>query len=151
MSGNSIDVPGDDGECAFCAYLSGRRRYTILGHGKLTAVLVTREQRGVSHLLVVPIGHRPTILDLANDEADAVMWGIRQAAALIDRAEQSTGIAIWQNNGVPASQTIAHLHFHVAGTLDGGGTDWGEVRELSTDETDAIAARLLAAGSLQLK
>lgn len=49
--------------CAFCDYLAGVRPFTILHRNKTAAILVTREQRGVSHLLVVPTRHAPTILD----------------------------------------------------------------------------------------
>ena len=67
---------------------------------------------------------------------------IRLAARAIDLAEARPGIAIWQNNGKPAAQAISHVHFHVAGTLSGGGTDWGTVREWSVAETDEVARRL---------
>ena len=136
-----IELPCND-NCAFCAYLDGSRPYTIYSRDRLVSILVTREQRGVSHLLVVPIRHCPTILDLSEEESVAVMQGIRHAARLIDLADHRPGIAIWQNNGVPAHQTIGHLHFHVAGTLESGGTDWGKVRELSISETQAIADKL---------
>lgn len=128
--------------CAFCEYLAGVRPFTILQRNDMAAILVTREQRGVSHLLVVPIRHAPTILDLQDEEAVAVMGLVRRAASAIDRVEKRPGISVWQNNGVDAHQAIPHLHFHVAGTIPGGGTDWDEVRELSLDETAEIAARL---------
>ncbi|WP_459974327.1 HIT family protein [Nocardioides pyridinolyticus] len=67
---------------------------------------------------------------------------VRRSARAIDAVEQRPGISVWQNNGVDAHQAIPHLHFHVAGTVDGGGTEWDEVHELSVDETDAIADRL---------
>ena len=138
---SAIDVPDEDA-CAFCDYLSGRRAYTILERSPLTALLVTREQRGVSHLLVVTARHVPTLLDVSNEESDALMVAVRRAARAIDSADERPGIAVWQNNGIPANQAIGHLHFHVAGTLAGGGTEFGEVRELSMAETDAIAAHL---------
>jgi histidine triad (HIT) family protein len=72
------------------------------------------------------------------------MLAVRDAARLIDKAYKRPGIAVWQNNGVDADQTISHLHFHVAGTLDEGGTEWGEVEELSVEQTEAIAERLRA-------
>lgn len=140
----SIELP-DDGACAFCDYLAGSRPYTVLARDELAAVLVTREQRGVSHLLVVSIRHFPTILDMTEAEATSVMSWIRRAAAAIDRAEGRPGIAIWQNNGVPAGQAISHMHFHVAGTLPGGGTEFGSVTELDLAQTDAIAVRLRTA------
>lgn len=138
-----IVVPGVE-RCAFCDYLAGTRPYTVLWRSDLIAVLVTREQRGAAHLLVLPVHHRETILDLTDEDAPALMLGIREAARVIDLAEGPPAISVWQNNGVAADQTIPHVHFHVAGTLPSGGTERGEVRELSVAETDAIASRLRA-------
>jgi histidine triad (HIT) family protein len=138
---SSLELP-DDGSCAFCAYMRGQRPYTIVAANEDSAVLVTREQRGTPHLLVVPVRHIGTILDLVNEEATALILGVRQAARAINEAYRRTGIAVWQNNGVSANQTVSHVHFHVAGTLDRGGTDWGEVEELPLKATDAIGERL---------
>lgn len=105
-------------------------------------MLVTREQRGLSHVLVTTVRHAPTLLDLRDDEATAVMTWLRHAAAAIELAERSDGIAVWQNNGVSAGQAIGHFHFHVAGTLPSGGTEFGDVPELDVASTDQIAHRL---------
>jgi histidine triad (HIT) family protein len=96
----------------------------------------------MSHLLVVPVRHCPTILDLRDEESGALMSEIRHAARIVDAAERRPGIAVWQNNGISANQAVAHVHFHVAGTLAEGGTRWGEVPRLSVAETDAMAERL---------
>lgn len=136
-----LELPNND-SCAFCEYLSGQRPYTTVAKNKQIAVLVTREQRGTPHLLVVPTHHRETILDLDDEDAKALMIGVRQTALAINEVYRRPGIAIWQNNGVPANQTINHVHFHVAGTLDDGGTDWGEIEELPLTATEAIARKL---------
>jgi histidine triad (HIT) family protein len=128
--------------CSFCEYLAGTRPYTILDRDGLTAILVTYEQRGLGHLLVIPVRHRVTILDLDGPERGAVMDGVARATAAIVGAFDPDGVAVWQNNGVPAHQSVPHVHVHVAGTLPGGGTIWGEVERLGTDQTDEIAARL---------
>lgn len=143
-SESGIDLPENSG-CAFCAYLRGERPYTILSRTAETATFVTREQRGNPHLLVLPVRHVSTILELTDAEAASVAIEVRNAAILIDRAYSKPGIAIWQNNGVPAGQKISHVHFHVAGTLDGGGTKFGSVEEMSIAETDEIAKNLLGA------
>ncbi len=142
-SSSHLEIPLED-DCAFCAYLRGDRPYTILSRDKAVATLVTREQRGVSHLLVVPIRHAASILDLTDAELAELMRSVRAAAALIDRVEKRPGIAIWQNNGLAAAQVIGHVHFHVAGTLPSGGTNFGDVEELTIPETEEIAARLRA-------
>lgn len=136
-----LQVP-DAHPCAFCDYLNGERPYTILHREEHAAILVTREQRGIAHLLVITTRHAPTLLDLNDIESEAVMRLVRTAARVIDCVEQRPGISVWQNNGVDAHQAIPHFHVHVAGTVPEGGTDWGDVREISIDETDAIASRL---------
>jgi histidine triad (HIT) family protein len=136
-----LQLPASD-DCSFCAYPAGRRPFTILSRTGTVAILVTREQRGHPHVLVLPTRHVPTILDLGDADAADLILEVRRAARLIDTAYARRGIAIWQNNGVPASQTIAHLHVHVAGTLpDRGGTDWGPVPRLPLPATEAIATR----------
>jgi histidine triad (HIT) family protein len=141
---NHVQVPVAD-PCAFCEYITGRRPYTVLDRGPLSAILVTREQRGVAHCLVVPLRHVPTILDLTTSEQCELMRDVVRVSAAIDAVEKRPGLTVWQNNGEPASQSIPHVHFHVAGTIEGGGTDWGAVSELSVEETDRIAERLLTA------
>lgn len=142
-SASAIEIPENDG-CAFCAYLRHERSYTILSQTEDTATFITREQRGKPHLLVLPIRHVPTIIELTDAEAGSVAIAVREAAILIDRAYAKPGIAGWQNNGIPAGQAISHVHFHVAGTLDGGGTEFGQVEEISVEETGKIAERLLS-------
>lgn len=144
MSEHSIEVP-DESRCAFCDYLNSRRPYTILWRERRAAVLVTREQRGVAHLLVIPTRHVPTLLDLRDSEAGDLMIAVRDAALAIDAAFGRPGVAVWQNNGTSAHQAIPHLHFHVAGTLPGGGTDFGDVEEQSVAQTDAIGRALSSA------
>lgn len=128
--------------CSFCDYLSGERRFTILERTPLTATLVTREQRGAVHVLVITVAHRPTLLDLAADEAAALMDAVQRSARAIAAESDPDGIAVWQNNGTPASQSVPHVHVHVAATLPAGGTNWGEVPALPLAETDLIADRL---------
>jgi histidine triad (HIT) family protein len=137
----SLEVPEVE-SCPFCDYLRGARPFTILTENSLTATLVTREQRGIGHLLVIPKEHRPTLLDLRQAEASSIMESVIVAAKAITEAYKVEGIAVWQNNGIPARQTIPHVHFHVAGTLPEGGTEWNEVDEVSVVETDAIAGKL---------
>ena len=128
--------------CPFCAYLSGRRPFTILDRNELSAILVTREQRGIGHLLVLPVRHAETISDMAQRESHAVIDDLRRAALAIEEAYRVSGISVWQNNGIPADQAIPHVHFHIAGTLPAGGTERGDVTESPLEETDEIAHRV---------
>ena len=93
-------------------------------------------------MLVIPVAHRPTVLDLTANERSALMDGVAAATNAIVRAYDPAGVAVWQNNGIPANQSVPHVHFHVAGTVQDGGTIWGDVERLPVDQTDKIAQRL---------
>jgi histidine triad (HIT) family protein len=138
-----IDIPETDGgNCAFCAYLSGERPYAIVSRSDLVVVMVTREPRGEPHALVVPQRHCETILGLTDEESAEVMLATRNTARAIEAVYCRDGIAVWQNNGISAHQAIPHVHVHVAGTLDEGGTDWGDVEEVPLSDAYAVADRL---------
>jgi histidine triad (HIT) family protein len=138
-----IDVPQPDGgDCPFCAYLSGQRPYAIAWRSDRTAILVTREPRGHPHLLVVPVRHCETVLDVTDEEAGELMVATREAARAIDAVFCRPAIAVWQNNGVDAGQAIGHMHVHVAGTLAGGGTDRGRVVEVPLADAERTAGQL---------
>jgi histidine triad (HIT) family protein len=128
--------------CTFCEYLAGRRPFTVLHRDDEVAVLVTREQRGTLHVLVIPVAHRETILDLAPEDEAPLMAAVARAARAVAAAADADGVSVWQNNGLPSHQSVPHVHFHVAATLPGGGTEFGPVPRLSFEATDAIAARL---------
>ena len=136
-----LRLPEED-PCSFCAYLAGDRPYTILERGRLTALFVTFEQRGLGHVLVVPVAHRVTLFDLTQEEVMAMASATNRAAVAIRDAFDPEGIVIWQNNGIPASQSVPHVHVHVAGTVPAGGTIWGPVPRLSVTQTDLISERL---------
>jgi histidine triad (HIT) family protein len=119
-----LELPPDE-PCWFCRYLAGTAPYTILERDDITATLVTFEQRGQGHVLVIPIRHVNAVIDLAPDEQWAVMDAVARATRAILGAFDPSGVAVWQNNGLPAHQTVPHVHVHVAGTLVNGGTERG--------------------------
>jgi histidine triad (HIT) family protein len=133
-----VDIPKRK-RCPFCDYLAGLRPFTFVRRGNLSSVLVTREQRGLGHVLVVPNAHRETIVDLEGLESQDVMLDVVRSARAIEAVYKPDGIAVWQNNGIAADQAIAHVHFHIAGTFPGRGTERGDVPEIGLEETDQIA------------
>jgi histidine triad (HIT) family protein len=141
MSSSSLILHPTE-HCVFCNFLTGVWPFTILAQDELTAILVTREQRGIGHLLILPMAHRETILDLEAEEGAAIMARVIAASRAVLDAYQCEGLAVWQNNGAAAHQRVPHVHFHVAGTLPEGGTHFNEVPLLSKEETDLIADRI---------
>jgi histidine triad (HIT) family protein len=128
--------------CPFCSILSGERAYTIVERGPKTSVLVTHEQRGTAHLLVIPNKHRPTLMDLLGEEAAALMDAVVRASRAIVAAYDPAGIGMWMNNGTAANQTVPHVHAHVAGTWPNGTMTWGAVDATPPETLEAIASAL---------
>ena len=67
----------------------------------------------LGRLLVISKRHVPTLLDLTDDEAAAIMRDTRRAALAVTRAYKPDGLTIYQNNGVASGQEIPHVHMHV--------------------------------------
>ena len=74
-------------QCAFFACLSGDRPCTTVARNDSVANLVTREQRGIAHLLIISTHHHETILDLPVADACNVMLALKAAAHAIDKAQ----------------------------------------------------------------
>ena len=141
MSRSSLVMHPTD-RCVFCHFNNGSSQYTVLDQDENIVMFVTREQRGIGHVLVIPRTHRETIIDLEPEEGAAVMQGVIDVSRAILDAYQCKGLAVWQNNGSAAHQRVPHVHFHVAGTLPGGGTNFDKVPFLPIEDTDEIADQI---------
>jgi histidine triad (HIT) family protein len=99
------------------------------------------------HVLVVPkrLGAR-NILDLKPDELRDLMVAVQKAGRAQRKGLGATGFRLSQNNGLSASQTVYHAHFHVVPFFGDGppGTP-APRRKLAPEEYDSIAAKLRAA------
>ncbi|MEI6665177.1 MAG: HIT family protein [Chloroflexota bacterium] len=135
--------------CPFCLYAAGEVT-AAAGTGvnvledELAFSFVNPRAIQPGHLLVVPRRHAATILDLTADEAAAVMRMAHRVAPLLVAEFQPMGMNIFQNNGVPAGQTVPHYHVHVVPRYENDGGTFIEPKTVMLAEREAIAARLLA-------
>jgi len=108
----TLRVPSAD-PCPFCAYLAGDAECAFVTRTESVASFVNLRQYERGALLVIPVRHLPTVLDVDADMLGAVHWeAVRLGRALI-RAFDASGLNIFQNNGISAGQTVPHYHVHV--------------------------------------
>ncbi|OLB78654.1 MAG: HIT family protein, partial [Actinobacteria bacterium 13_2_20CM_2_71_6] len=98
-------------ECVFCAIVAG----------SVPAFLVASEPAGVAfldtrpvfpgHVLVVPLPHIPTLLDLPSASLPGYFGLVQRVTAAVQSGLSADGSFVAINNVV--SQSVPHLHCHV--------------------------------------
>jgi histidine triad (HIT) family protein len=64
-------------------------------------------------LLVVPIAHAATVMDLDPAQVATVHVEAARLGRALTRAYGCIGLNIFQNNGLDAGQHVPHFHVHV--------------------------------------
>lgn len=108
-------------ECVFCDIIAGASRATFVGTNRGAVAFIPLHPVTEGHVLVVPRRHAESLLDPAWLEVDLPrLWTlIRQVGERVMR--NADGFNIVQSNGVAATQTVPHVHFHVVPRRDGDG------------------------------
>ena len=110
----------------------------------LTLSFVHPRQSHRGRLLVIPKRHAPTIFDLTDDEAAAVMADVRAVSQALLKTVEPLGLNVYQNNGAAAGQSVPHYHCHVVPRYAG---DVGPI--VPPGEIMAIAERLALAEQIR--
>src|SRR3954468_15081083 len=106
--------------------------------------LPEEEVAAPGHVLVVPkrLGAR-NVLDLKPDELRDLMVAVQKAGMAQRKGLGATGFRVSQNNGLSASQTVYHSHFHVVPYFGDGppGTPPPR-RKLAPEEYQSVGDKL---------
>jgi histidine triad (HIT) family protein len=94
-------------------------RFAVVEELAETVAWLPPRQHGLGHVLVIPKRHASTVLELAEQEALAVMFHVHRVAHAISRAFDPAGLNIFQNNGLSAGQTVPHYHVHIVPSYHG--------------------------------
>ena len=120
-----MHFPLQDGDpCFFCEIIDGKtHQWQIIEEDTLTLTLLNGRQFEVGQCVVIPRRHAPTLLDLEEAEASAVMAAAKRLAGALVRAYSPDGVLLYQNNGVGSGQEVPHFHLHVVPRQPE--SDWG--------------------------
>lgn len=138
---SGLPLPTVD-SCYFCDILEGRTEgWNLLERTEQTATLVNGRQFEVGQCIVIPVRHAPTLFDLSDAEASAVVIAARWIADALLREFEPDGILLYQNNGLGSGQEVPHFHLHVVPRRSE--SNWGagppQVAGLGTGDTAAYA------------
>ena len=73
------------------------------------------DPKAEKHYLMIPKHHYKLISDMTDDDAAALMRGLRKLPALADKLGLKNGYRLVINQGDDAGQTVFHLHVHILG------------------------------------
>ena len=110
--------------CVFCEMMAGRVDKGLVEETALTLTIVNIRQFEVGQVFVIPRRHAPTILDLTDEEAHAMVDAVRRVSSALVKAYSPDGITLYNNNGVASMQEVPHFHMHVVPRRKR--SDWGD-------------------------
>ncbi|NNE35498.1 MAG: HIT family protein [Rhodothermales bacterium] len=93
--------------------MDGIRPCAFVFRNERVATFMNRAQYERGALLIVPIEHHETILELEPDLLAEVYSEAQRIAGGMVRALGAVGVNVFHNGGVRAGQTVSHLHVHV--------------------------------------
>jgi diadenosine tetraphosphate (Ap4A) HIT family hydrolase len=116
-------VTGDPGrdECFFCALQAlPDDEALILERTDTTFTLMNAYPYTSGHLLVAPLRHEPTLIDLTTTEATDLMFAIQRANRALLDVYRPGGINVGANVGRAAGAGVpGHVHVHSLPRWDG--------------------------------
>ena len=112
--------------CPFCTLPQER----IILQSDLALVIRDGFPISPGHTLIIPKRHVGSFFEVTAEERDSLLRLLDEAKAALDAEFHPAGYNIGINDGVPAGQTVPHLHIHLiprysGDTLDPrGGVRW---------------------------
>jgi len=101
--------------CIFCKIIDGKVPAKLVHRDAEVVAIEDVNPQAPTHLLVMPVAHVPTLLDLTADQMPLVGRILEVAGALARERNLERGFRVVVNNGPSAGQTVYHLHFHLLG------------------------------------
>lgn len=119
----ALPLPAMD-RCYLCEIVTGNSDgWNVIGQDDLTVTVLNGRQYEVGQCMVLPKRHAPTLVDLDDLEAAAVMVAARRIMQVMLNEFAPDGVLVYQNNGTGSGQEVPHFHFHVVPRRPV--SDWG--------------------------
>nr|WP_209006214.1 HIT family protein [Stappia sp. 28M-7] len=108
-----IEAAAYDDQNVFAKILRGELPAQKVYEDDKTLVIMDIMPRGDGHVLVIPKAPSRNILDIAEDDLNAVMKTVQKMAHAVVRAFDADGTTIQQFSESAGGQVVFHTHVHV--------------------------------------
>jgi histidine triad (HIT) family protein len=102
-----------DPDCLFCKIVAGEIPSTRVDEDERTVAFMDINPATPGHLLVIPREHSADLLEVPEEDLDAVMRMARKLAGRVQERLGADGVNLLNSCGREAWQTVFHFHIHV--------------------------------------
>lgn len=114
-----MSAPAYDDQNVFAKILRGELPSHKVYEDDKTLVIMDIMPRGDGHVLVIPKAPSRNILDIAQDDLNAVMATAQTMARAVIKAFDADGTTIQQFSEPAGGQVVFHTHVHVIPRFEG--------------------------------
>ncbi len=115
----SANIPSYDNDNVFAKILREELPCVKIYEDAHTLAFMDVMPQTDGHTLVIPKNPSVNMLDIAPDDAAAVMHTTLKIARAVKKGMGASGVQLMQLNGAAAGQTVFHTHFHIIPREDG--------------------------------
>jgi len=103
-------------ECLFCGIVEEKIKGEIVYRDDAIVAFKDINPKAPVHILIVPVKHIATLLDLQNEDSELVgeIFSVANRLAK-EQGISKDGFRVVANCGAGAGQTVFHIHFHLLG------------------------------------
>ena len=100
-------------DCLFCKIVAGEIPSTRVDEDERTVAFMDINPATPGHLLVIPREHSADLLEVPEEDLDAVVRMARKLAGRVQERLGADGVNLLNSCGREAWQTVFHFHVHV--------------------------------------
>ena len=104
--------------CLFCKIIAGEIPSTKVYEDDCVLAILDIAQTTKGHTLVMPKKHYKNVLEMPENEFEALMAQVHKLAQKITANLEANGVNILINTNEAAGQTIPHAHVHIIPRYD---------------------------------
>ena len=130
--------------CIFCSIITGEEESVVVYRDDGLMVLMDKYPMNPGHILLMPIRHYETLLEMPHLEVANLYSFVPSIAKATMSAVRADGFNVGQNNGVAANQIVPHVHVHIVPRFHDDSPDgrWPARNVSSEEELVRIALKI---------